>query len=134
MSEDNKAVVHRFIQAFNQGDLETVGELVAEDFSYHDPALPSGREGAKQVMMMFRTAFPDAKLTLEDVIAEGDKVVARNTFTGTHQAEFMGIPPTGKQVSIMEIDIARIEDGKLAEHWGLADTMSMMAQLGVDSM
>lgn len=124
-------MLRRFVEeGFNRGDTSVVDEVVAEDFVYHDPSLPSGREGVKQVMQMFRSAFPDGRLTIESLIAEGDRVVARHTFTGTHDGEFMGVAPTGRTVRIQEIDIGRIEDGKIAEHWGLADVLGLMQQLG----
>ncbi len=80
---------------------------------------------------MFRQAFPDSYFTVEDMIAEGDKVATRKTFHGTHQGEFMGIPPTGQQVSIGLIDIVRIVDGRVVEHWAMGDNLGMMQQLGV---
>jgi steroid delta-isomerase-like uncharacterized protein len=82
-------------------------------------------------MAMFRQAFPDSYFTVEDMVAEGDKVATRKTFHGTHQGEFMGIPPTGQQVSVGLIDIVRIADGKVVEHWSMGDNLGMMQQLGI---
>ena len=79
---------------------------------------------------LLRSAFPDFKATIDDLVAEGDKVVIRQTWTGTHKGEFMGVPPTGKSVSFGVIDILRIAGGKVVEHWGLMDSMSLMQQLG----
>ncbi|MGB3717447.1 MAG: ester cyclase [Candidatus Promineifilaceae bacterium] len=135
MSEENKAIVRRFYEEFaNQGILSVAEELVAPDFVDHNPPGPDfapGLEGLKQVFTMFRLAFPDMILTVEDQIAEGDKVVTRLTSRGTHKGELMGVPPTGKTITIGLIDIFRVEGGQLAEHWGESDTMGMMQQLGV---
>ena len=79
---------------------------------------------------MLRSAFPDFKATIDDMLADGDRVATRMTWTGTHQGEFMGIPPTGKRISIQVIDFVRFADGRFAEHWGLMDNMGMMQQLG----
>ncbi|HET6444355.1 MAG TPA: ester cyclase [candidate division Zixibacteria bacterium] len=135
MPEENKAIVRRFYEEFaNQGIQSVAEELVASDFVDHNPPspeFPPGLEGLKQVFAMFLVAFPDMNLTVEDQIAEGDKVVTRLTTRGTHKGEFMGIPPTGKTMTIGLIDIFRIEGGQLAEHWGESDTMGMMQQLGL---
>jgi len=80
---------------------------------------------------MFRRAFPDSYFTVEDMVAEGDKVATRKTFHGTHGGEFMGIPPSGRSVSMGLIDIVRISDGRVVEHWSMGDTLGMMQQLGV---
>ena len=82
------------------------------------------------MLSIFRSAFPDFKATIDDIIAEGDKVVIRQTFSGTHKGEFMGIAPTGKRVSFGVMDIVRIAGGKFVEHWGQMDSMGMMQQLG----
>ena len=138
MSEENKASVRRLYEEFvNRDDQSVVNELVAKDCVDHNPPGPdiaSGREGLIQVFAMFRSAFPDMTATINDQVAEGDKVVTRLTITGTHQGEFMGIPATGKSFSIEAIDIFRIEDGQIVERWGEADNMGMMQQLGVVPM
>lgn len=132
MSQENKELLRRFAEeGFNRGDTDVVDEIVADDFVYNDPTLPSGRDGVKQVIQMFRIAFPDGRLSIDSLVAERDLVVARSTFTGIQSGEFMGIPPTGRAVRIQEIDIARIEGGKIAEHWGVADRYTLMQQLGV---
>jgi len=133
-AEQNKALVRQLVErVFNQGDADAVDELVAPDFIEHEelpPGMPAGREGVKQMPAMMHSAFPDFKATIDDILAEDDKVVIRMTWRGTHKGEFMGIPPTGKSISLEVIDIIRIADGKFAEHWGLMDNMSMMQQLG----
>jgi steroid delta-isomerase-like uncharacterized protein len=132
-STDNRSIHRRiFDEGVNQHDIERVDDLISPEYVNHDmPAPAPGREGFKQVMAMFFTAFPDMKVTIEDVIAEGDKVVSRGVFTGTHQGDFQGIPATQKSVRVKYIDIWRFEDGKAVENWVQIDTMGMMQQLGV---
>ena len=110
-----------------------VGEIFAPDFIEREqlpPGIPNGREGVKVLTTMLRSAFPDFKATIDDILAEGDKVVIRMTWSGTHKGEFMGVPATGKRVSFGVIDIIRTTNGKLVEHWGQMDSMSLMQQLG----
>jgi steroid delta-isomerase-like uncharacterized protein len=133
MSEKNKVVVRRYLEeVWNARNPGLIAELVAESFIDHHlpPELPSGPAGVDIWYNAAVTAFPDCHITREDVIAEGDKVVTRFTFSGTHRGEFMGIPATGKQFSITAIAIARIADGKLVEWWENADVMGLMQQLG----
>ena len=133
-TEQNKTLLSRLIkEVFNRGNVSVVDELLAPDFVEHEelpPGIPPGREAVKQLSTIFRSAFPDFKATIDDMIAEGDKVVARQTWSGTHKGEFMGVPPTGKKVSFGVIDIVRIAGGKVVEHWGQMDGMGMMKQLG----
>jgi steroid delta-isomerase-like uncharacterized protein len=132
-TEHNKTVIRRvFNELVNQGNFEAASELLSADYVNHDlPAPAPGADGFKQVTMMFRTAFPDIVVTLDQEIAEGDRVATQGTFTGTHQGDFMGIPATGKRVSIKYIDIWRMEDGKGRENWVQMDIMGLMQQLGV---
>jgi steroid delta-isomerase-like uncharacterized protein len=133
-TEDNKALVRQLVeQVFGQGNISQVDELVAPDFLEREalPAgIPGGREGLKQLTATLRSAFPDFKARIDDILADGDKVVVRQTWTGTHKGEFMGIPPTGRNISVEVIDIIRLADGKFVEHWGVMDAMAMMQQLG----
>ena len=134
MSEENKALVRRFVDEVQSGgNIDAIDELCSSDFVNYSapPGVPSNCEGVKQVTAMFRQAFPDSYFTVEDMVAEGAKVATRKTFHGTHQGEFMGIPPTGQQVSIGLIDIVRIADGQVVEHWSMGDNLGMMQQLGV---
>ena len=133
----NKALFKRFHDAANTGDIEvlakTIDELVAPDAVIRTP-LPidaAGAELLKQVWAMLLRVYPDIHLTVEDLIAEGDKVVARNTVTGTHQGEFMGVAPTGNSVTYNEMFIFRIADGKVVETWGVVDVYAQMKQIGV---
>ena len=133
-TEQDKALIRRFVEElFNQGNTRLADEILAPDFVEHEqlpPGIPNGREGVKAMTSMMRSAFPDFKATIEDILADGDKVVIRMTWSGTHKGEFMGIPATGKRMSIGVIDIIRITDGKVVEHWGQMDSMSLMQQLG----
>jgi steroid delta-isomerase-like uncharacterized protein len=133
----NRATLKLFIDAMNTGDpevvSETIDELVEPDAQIRTP-LPieaTGQELLKEVFGRLHRAFPDLRVTVEDAIAEGDKVVSRNSVTGTHQGEYMGIPPTGKSVTYNEIFIARFVDGRIAETWGVVDVLSQMRQLGM---
>ena len=132
-TEQNKALVRQFEHFINTQDLDSALALLSPDFVDHTPAvgLPSGIEGVRAFFTMQLTAFPDSQTQSLDMIAEGDKVVHRMSGTGTHQGSFLGIPPTGKRVTWSFIDIWRVANGKIVEHWVEADMMSMMQQLGV---
>jgi steroid delta-isomerase-like uncharacterized protein len=135
-AEENKRISWRVAdEGFSKGNVDAFDELVAEDFVNHDPAvppdLPPGREGLKALARFYRSAFPDTQLTIEDQIAEGDKVVSRYTVRGTHQGDFAGVPPTGKQVTVTGITIDRIEGGKIVESWNEFGQLSLLQQLGV---
>lgn len=134
--QQNKEIARRAYQVISEGsgsrDFSGLDEFVARDVRDHnpDPGQGPGLQGVKEWFLMLAGAFPDLRATVEDLIAEGDKVVARVVFRGTHSGDFQGIPATGKQVSVKAIDILRIEDGKIVERWGLTDQVSMMQQLG----
>lgn len=132
-TEENKATVRRWVEAaWNTGDLALADELYPPTYILHDPARPvQGPEGLKQFVSMFRTAFPDLHFTLEDIIAEGEKVVWRYTARGTHQGELMGIPPTGIAVTVSGMVCSRFSDGKWVEDWSNYDALGMLQQLGV---
>jgi steroid delta-isomerase-like uncharacterized protein len=133
-AEENKAIARRGYEAINQNNLDALDEVVAPDITDHDPApgQAPGLEGVKQWFSSMHTAFPDFRMNVEDMIAEGDKVVARVRLSGTHQGELMGIDATGNRVTITGIDILRINaDGKIMERWGNFDDLGMMQQLGV---
>ena len=134
MSEsENRAVVQRFLEeVINEGRLEQADEIVAEDFVELDP-LPGqrqGREGLKEVIGMLRAAFPDMHWVVEEMIAEGEQVVTRFTWTGTQQGTFMGIPATGRNVVVKGVVIDRIVGGMMTDSRILMDTIGMMQQLG----
>jgi steroid delta-isomerase-like uncharacterized protein len=134
-AEQNSELFRRFIDdVFNRGNLSALDEALAPDFVEHEelpPGIAPGREGVKQFVGMLRSAFPDFKFAIDDVVAQDDKVVVRSTWTGTQQGEFLGIPPTGRGVSFGVIDIVRMAGGKGVEHWGQMDSLRMMQQLGV---
>ena len=131
-TEENIKLVHRFFEElWNQGNLDAADELLASGHAHHfsDEDI-IGPEGLKSLVTWLRTAFPDIHTSIDDVVAEGDKVVVRFTSRGTHQREGMGIPPTGKRVVYTGIDIFRIEDGRIVERWGEVDGLSLGQQLG----
>ena len=133
MSEENKALARRVYEAINAGDMQTLRDSLADDVIEHEefPGLDaaSSKEGIIQQFEMMRAAFPDFTLSLDDMIAEGDKVFIRATMRGTHQGDFMGIPATGKKIEVPVGDFVRIVNGKGVEHWGVTDTGAMMQQL-----
>lgn len=129
---DNKAKFQRlYDDILNQGKLEVFEELCAPNFVKHAmaPTPDYGIEGSKQSVIMLRNAFPDIKYVVEDMMEDGDKLVARWSAKGTHKGEFMGIPPTGKQVAFSGIEIIRVENGKAVEEWEELDRAGLMAQL-----
>ena len=134
MTEENKAIYRRWFEEVVTGrNLALADELLAPDYVLHFPGLPApvDGEGHKQLLMMFFQGFPDWQETIDDVVAEGDKVVIRVTGSGTHQGDFQGIPPTGNRVLATGMGIGRLEDGRIAETWAEYDALGMMRQLGV---
>jgi steroid delta-isomerase-like uncharacterized protein len=132
MSENNKAVAREFLQAIFSGhDVDAIDRLVAPDFVDHNPweGRPPGREGWKAGTVAFLAAFPDLRCEIDDLIAEGDKVVVRNRLMGTHRGEFVG-PPTGRRVEFRSVDVVRVMDGRIVEHWGLIDALGFLRQIG----
>ena len=130
MSEENKALARRSWESVDNPD--TLGEVYAPDVVWHNPEGDiRGLEEAKQFVAMFETAFPDISATVEDVVAEGDKVVSRVTIRGTHQGEVEEFgPPTGRRVEVQGLSLHRIEDGKIVEEWNSYDNLSVLQQLG----
>ncbi len=133
-TEDNKALAQRWLEeVWNKGDLSLIDELIAPNYVLHDPTRPGlrGRAGIKESIAMFRTAFPDLHFTIEDQVAEREKIVTRYTVQGTHLGPLMGIPATGKQGIITGIDIYRITDGQIEEAWSNWDTLGLLQRMGV---
>jgi predicted ester cyclase len=133
VADDNKATYRRwFEEVVNSGDLGLADSLLAPDYRLHFPGLPGpvDREGHKQLVMGFRTGFPDWVETVEDVIGEDDKVVIRVTGRGTHDGEFQGIAPTGRPVTATGIGIGRLTDGRIVESWAAYDALGLLQQLG----
>jgi steroid delta-isomerase-like uncharacterized protein len=130
--EENKTTVLKAFEAVNQQDLAAMDELMASDFYSHSvpPGMPPTRESHKQALSSLFSAFPDYHVTVEDMVAEADKVVARLTVRGTHRGNLFGaIPPTGKQVAWKAVDIFRLADGKIVEYWLVADNLELLQQL-----
>lgn len=134
-TEANKAIVIQFYEEiFNKGDLNLADKVIAPNAVNHDPTMPpgipGGPPGVKAAVTMLRSSFPDDHHTIEDLVAEGDKVVVRLTHSGTHQGSFLGLPPTGKHIRQSSIHIFRFADGKLVEAWANRDDLGLMQQLG----
>lgn len=133
IAEGNIAVFRRLIEeGFNQGNAAVVAELLTEDFVERQddgPGAPTGVSAVTTKIQILHTAFPDFSLSIKDIVAEGDRVWARLRAHGTNTGPFMG-PPTGKEMSIDVIDICRFRDGRIAEHWGVADRLGTMEQIG----
>jgi steroid delta-isomerase-like uncharacterized protein len=134
MEQENKATARRFYEElFNQGKLDAAEEIVTPDFVLHDPNIPEeprGPEGLKQFVTMYRNVFPDLNFTIEEQIAEGEKVGTRWVARGTHQGELMGIAPTGNRVTVRAFTLQRFSGAKIAEDWAHYDALGMMRQIG----
>lgn len=134
MSTDtNKEIVRRLGVEPWEGNLGVIDELVAADYVGHDPAQPElhGPDGIREFVTTYLAGFPDGKITIDEQLAEGDLVATRWTGRGTQQGELMGIPPTGKQITVSGITISRVKNGKVVEEWTNWDTLGMLQQLGV---
>lgn len=132
---DNVATMRRTYDLINAGDIDGFVELLADDFVEHEempPGISQDTAGTKEFFRMTLAGMPDLRMDVQDVVADGNKVVARVKCTGTHAGEFMGIPATGNRVDVALIDIMAFgDDGLVHEHWGVMDNLSMMQQLGV---
>jgi len=128
--EKNKAIVRKVVEAANKRNLDLMNEIVAPDFIDHKRQL-KGLEALKQFAAMIFKSFSDFHETIEDIIAEGDKVWVRIKITGTHTGEFLGLAPTGKKFTETSVDIFRIVNGKLVEGWNVADELDFLKQLGI---
>jgi steroid delta-isomerase-like uncharacterized protein len=132
-TEENKAIVRQFFEEGpSKGNLSIADELLSSDFVIHGPLPASpGIEGMKEIITTCRAAFEHLNVTVEDMIAEGNTVAARFTAQGVHKGDFMGLPATGKPITMTGIEIFRIKDGKIAEIWGEANLFGLMQQLGI---
>lgn len=130
---ENEAIVRNFIdEAFNAGRLEAIDALLSPDFVEHQalgPGAPTGRDAPRAIVTSLRRAFPDLHLAVEDATSSGDTVWLRLRGTGTHEGPFMGRAPTGKRMAITVFDVMRLRDGKIVEHWGVADRLAALGQL-----
>lgn len=133
MTKENKALSRRVLEElWHKGNMAAIDELYSPDYvSHNDRGFPSGLEGVRVFTGMYKNAFPDTRITIEEQVAEGDLVVTRWSAKGTHKGELMGIPATGKQVTVTGIGIDRIVNGRIVEGWGEFDQLGMMQQLGV---
>jgi steroid delta-isomerase-like uncharacterized protein len=132
-AEENKALIRRYMEAVDAGDVNCLDEFLAPDFVSHNPFLPGvapTRDGAKEAFRLFLRATPGYH-TIDDLIAEGDKVAARITGYGSHEAELLGIPPTHQAITMSGIVIWRLAGGKIVEHWAQLDLFGLLQQLGV---
>jgi steroid delta-isomerase-like uncharacterized protein len=132
-ADTNKEIVRRLGVEPWEGHFGVIDELVAPNYVGHDPAQPGtqGPQGIKEFITAYLTGFPDGRITIDEQLAEGDLVATRWTGRGTHQGELMGIPPTGKQVTVSGITISHVKNGKVVEEWSNWDTLGMLQQLGV---
>jgi predicted ester cyclase len=132
--EQNVAAFRRVMEeGFGQGNFAAIDEVVSPEFLEHEagPGLDLGRSGLKQIIKALRTAFPDLRVTIDDVVGSGEKMGFRITFRGTNEGEMMGFPPTGRTATWQAVDIVRFgEDGTLLEHWGTLDRLGVLEQLG----
>jgi steroid delta-isomerase-like uncharacterized protein len=132
MSEQaNKALIRRYIQTWNRGDIEELVEFWAPDLVHHTRCDSHGFDDTKRIIKQFMANFADMRFRIEDMIAEGDRVVTRMRWSATHTGEYLGTPASGRPVSCLLIGIARIADGKIAEHWGVTDELHLMQQMGL---
>jgi steroid delta-isomerase-like uncharacterized protein len=123
-----------FNEVWNQGNVDVLDELLAPDYVNHTPSIgtpPRGPDGLKPIVLAMRRAFPDLHFSIEDVVAAGDAVAIRTTMTGTHHGDLFGTPPTHRRVRVNQIQIERVQDGRIVEHWRVTDELTLMKQLGV---
>ncbi len=133
MSEANKALVRSFVeQAQSLGNLDAIEQYMSPDFVDHSnfPGIPPTRDGVRMLFTALWQAFPDLHATIHEQLAEGDKVMTRKTLSGTNKGPFMGVAPTGNAVAFDVIDILRVVDGKITDHWAVIDQLTLLRQLG----
>ena len=133
-TNEQKALFHRWLHTWHHEDLDQIDfrQLATDDFVRHDPNMGEthGPDGERELVLMYRAAFPDLTFEVEHLVAEGDMVVAHLTARGTHRGELLGIPPTEQEVSVSVMDLFRVADGKIAEQWTVMDALGMMQRLG----
>ena len=131
MNEAERLVRRLHRTLLDSREVTTVDEFFAEDFVSHNqpPEIEAGAAGVRQFFTMFRDAFPDAEVSIDELVAEGDRVAVATTLTGTHEGELLGVAPTGRRVSVTGIDLVRVHDGRIVEHRGLTDTVGLLRQL-----
>lgn len=133
--ERNERLIRRYFEeVWNRGELEALDEIVAPDYVNHSPGMPDprpGPEGLKPIVAALRKGIPDVAYAIQDIVVSPDKVAVRVVMTGTHTGALFGIPPTGRRLTVEQMQIERIENGKIAEHWRRTDDLGMMRQLGL---
>jgi steroid delta-isomerase-like uncharacterized protein len=127
----NKRLIREYVATWNEGRTQHLSNFWAPDMIHYTRSLKQTRDEVKNVVADFMTAFPDLHFEIDDIFGEGDRVVTRMTANATHSGAYLGYPPTGKKINCSVMGIARIEDGKIAEHWGVTDELAMMAQIGM---
>jgi steroid delta-isomerase-like uncharacterized protein len=134
VTQENKAIVRRLVEEAQEGGkLHVIDELISPDFVDHSawPGIPTTREGVRQIFGMFQAALANLQVIIHDQIAEDDRVVTRKTLRGTHQGALLGVPPSGNVITIEVIDILRLKDGQITDHWNLVDQHGLLQQLGI---
>ena len=132
MSEANKSLIRKYVETWNRGDLEGLCQYWSSDMRHYTRASAHDYDAVKGIVGSFMNAFPDLQFQIDDIVAEGDRVVTRMTARATNTGSYMGLPPTGKQINCTVMGIARVNpDGKIVEHWGVTDELTMMSQIGV---
>ena len=134
-AEENKTLLRRYIEeVWDKKNPDALEEFLAPHFKRHRSPTSAAltRDGQKQLLTQFRTAFPDIQITIEEIIAEDDRIAFRSTMRGTHQAEFFGFPPSGKKITVSQLDVIHIHEGKFVAQWGGPDMLSLLQQLGAE--
>ncbi len=131
MSQQTLSLAGKFAEALNTDNVDLFDTFITNDYVNHNPAVAPGLHGVKEFFAGWLAAFPDTKVTMEDAFVAGDRVVGRYTYRATHKGKFIGIPPTGKQVTMRSIDIWRVRDNMFVEHWDELNLLEVMQQLGV---
>ena len=129
--EKNKTLIRSYVETWNRGDLQALCEYWSPDMRHYTRTQSHGFDEVKNIVGSFMNAFPDLKFRIDDIVAEGDRVVTRMTARATNTGSYMGLPPTGKEINCAVMGIARLDDGKIVEHWGVTDELAMMSQIGV---
>jgi steroid delta-isomerase-like uncharacterized protein len=130
-AEANKSLIRTYVETWNRGDLQSLCEYWSPEMRHHTRTQAHSYEKTKQIVGSFMEAFPDLQFQIQDIVAEGDRVVTRMTARATNTGSYMGLPPTGKKIDCTVMGIARVNGGKIVEHWGVTDELAMMSQLGV---
>lgn len=130
-AEANKNLIRNYVDTWNRGDLQSLCGYWSLEMRHHTRAQAHGYKKTKEIVGSFMQAFPDLKFQIQDIVAEDDKVVTRMTARATNTGSYLGLPPTGREINCTVLGIARVDNGKIVEHWGVTDELAMMSQLGV---